>query len=161
MTELMKAKLPNMLWRDFIVFGKRFDGQSLEKVGVVYKSVKPNEVVSASVSLAKEHRNKTKYPGTLRRIKEILYHEVLSALDLEVDVFISNPSFIPMGFEVIPQGQDKALGTKVEKEAPLVEGGTSKSGGRLRPSVISKDETVVTATVSMDTQRKRPKCVTM
>jgi len=110
MTELMKAKLPVTVRTDFIVFGERFDGNSLHSAGVC--EVAPSDqVFSAGLKLATGLRVKSKYPKTMSRIKETLYHEAISALEVEIDQQILNPQFIGMGFDIVEQGQDRPSGS--------------------------------------------------
>ena len=90
MSELMKAKLPIMLWRDFVIFGERFTCPGLEKFGVV-EGAGPEEVFDKAVEKARKMKNKAKHGETLSRIKETLYHEAVSALELEVDELVVNP----------------------------------------------------------------------
>ena len=128
MTELMKAKLPNTLWRDFITFGQRFDGPSLLRAGVVHSVCAPGEVLSNAQALAKSLLPKTKHPATLAAIKTHLYHEAISALECEVDEMVHNPEFEPMGFDVVPRGKDKPAGGAATDTSSASASGEDKSG---------------------------------
>ena len=112
MTELMKCKLPQAMHSDFIVFGKRFTcvgtrgTLSLSQHGVVAPA-QANAVLTTALSNAQLLKSKARHRETLSVIKSTLYHEAISALELEPDEVLTNLEFHPMGFEHVPYGQDK------------------------------------------------------
>ena len=112
MTELMKAKLPLTIRHDFIVFGLRYTANTLAPHGVVIPTP-ALQVNAKALELANELKQKAKYPDTLGRIKETLYHEAVAALECEVDTRHLQPKFTPMGFGIIPMGKDRPVGTEV------------------------------------------------
>lgn len=101
MSNLMRAKMPPHVQRDFIVYGQRFTAEKLSCCGLVDTAVPHAEVLTSAVGRAAELTAKAKHPQVLSSIKTTLYAEAVAALQLQ------SCSFTPMGFDVVPKGQDR------------------------------------------------------
>ncbi|CAE8690617.1 unnamed protein product, partial [Polarella glacialis] len=99
MSRLMEAKLPQILHRDFIVFGQRFTAASLLPHGVIDLAVPSEEVLSQATAKAQSLRSKAMHRVALGQIKTTMYHEAVAALRLE------SCAFRPMGFDVVVPGE--------------------------------------------------------
>lgn len=106
MSALMQTRLPTSLAHRFIVLGERFTAPSLAQQGVV-EPAPPDEVLTQAMAKAQALKPKARHGSTMRRIKATLYHEAIAALEVEPDAIVLEPTFVPMGFDNIPTGQDR------------------------------------------------------
>lgn len=101
MTELMKAKLPQAMWNEFICFGKRFACPELLQRGVVNKAPPQAELHSAALEVARGLRSKgkdRKTRETLHAIKSNLYRETVAVLGKQVkDMGFTSGTWDPTG----------------------------------------------------------------
>lgn len=120
MSELMSARLPVALRHDFIVLGQRYTASDLAPHGVVAAAVPPERVLPEALALACKLKPKATHAATLSRIKATLYHEAIAALEVEPDAIVTDPTFVPMGFETLAGGVDRPAASAPSPQAPAV-----------------------------------------
>merc|ERR1719384_522645 len=80
MTELMKAKMPQPMWNEFVCFGRRFQCAELHQRGVVNEAPPGAELLAKALEVAQGLKSKgkdQKTRDTLHGIKRNLYKDAV------------------------------------------------------------------------------------
>lgn len=100
MTALMKAKTAPSMYRDMILFAKRYKAAELHQLGVVDAVAPKSQILEKALEIGRQLKSKGKTPlyrRTMHSIKKNLYAEAFERL--------TDPnSFQEMGFSSKPQG---------------------------------------------------------
>lgn len=101
MTELLKAKLPQRVWNEFVCFGRRFKCAELQQHGVVNEAPPGAELLAKAMEVAQGLKGKgrdQKSRDTLHGIKRNLYKDAVVALGTDVqDMGFAGGTWDPTG----------------------------------------------------------------